>query len=381
VPAALVNTTARAALAASAGEAAAAGLVSGKVAALTEGVLRTMFLAKVKSAAVWFLAICVLGGASVVTHRALADKPAAPEVVKQEKPKPAADDKPGDKGNKNDGQKGNKDDGQKGNKPEAAATLHGTIESVEADKITITIPGEKGKKESENKTFPLAKDVKVLISEGVNKGDPPMEGKLADLRVGAPAEVRLSEDKKTVVEVRPQGQTIYGAMKSAKDDSITIASKVKGGGEDKAYTLSKDVKVLLNDGLIKGTPDKEGKVGDLKEGTTVSLHLSARDGKVLAIRVQGESTTGSVTSVNAEKGTLTVETKGKDGAVEQTYTVAKDARIEGQGGGNKGEKVPPPQLKLSDLTAGTPVHLRLSVFDPKSVVYIQVLPKNDKPVK
>lgn len=365
VPAALVQTTARAALAASAAEAAAAGLVSAQAAALTEGVIRAMFIAKLKTVAVWFLALAVLGGASAVTHRALADKPAAaPDGAKPEKPKPAADAKPGDKGNK----------------PEAADTLHGTIQAVDADKITLTIAGEKGKKEAENKTFPLAKDVKVLIVEGAKKGDPPAEGKVGDLRVGAPAEVRLSEDKKTVVEVRPQGQNVQGAVKAVKADSITVASKIKGGGEDKSYELSKDVKVLLNDGLTKNTPDKEGKVGDLKEGTQVSLQLSARDGKVQTIRVQGEAVGGSVKGVDAGNRTITVETKGEGGAVEKTYTLAKDARIDGPGG-DKGEKVAPPQLKLTDLTAGTPVHLRLSVFDAGTVVRVQVLPKNDKPVK
>jgi RNA polymerase sigma factor (sigma-70 family) len=74
-PAALVSSTVQAATAFAAGQA-AAGLVSASVASLTEGVLRAMFLTKVKITAAALLALAVLGtGAGLWTHRALADRP------------------------------------------------------------------------------------------------------------------------------------------------------------------------------------------------------------------------------------------------------------------------------------------------------------------
>jgi len=57
---------------------AAAGLVSASVAALTEGVLRTMLLTKLKTAAVALLTLTVLGtGAGLLARRAFAERPAS----------------------------------------------------------------------------------------------------------------------------------------------------------------------------------------------------------------------------------------------------------------------------------------------------------------
>jgi RNA polymerase sigma factor (sigma-70 family) len=75
VPAALVSVTTKAALAFVAGNA-APGLVSATVVALTEGVLHTMFLTKLKIAAAVLLALAVLGTATACcTRAALAQKP------------------------------------------------------------------------------------------------------------------------------------------------------------------------------------------------------------------------------------------------------------------------------------------------------------------
>ena len=61
MPPALVNSTIKAALLTAAGQAAAAGPVSARVAALTEGMVRTMLLAKLKLTTACALAVCALG--------------------------------------------------------------------------------------------------------------------------------------------------------------------------------------------------------------------------------------------------------------------------------------------------------------------------------
>ena len=56
--------------------------------------------------------------------------------------------------------------------------------------------------------------------------------------------------------------------------------------------------MILDDGLVKGAA-KEGKLGDLTEGTGVALRVSAFDKKtVLGIRLQGRSLTGNVKGVD-----------------------------------------------------------------------------------
>jgi RNA polymerase sigma factor (sigma-70 family) len=65
VPMPLIASTSKAALALAAGQAAAAGVVSASVAALMEGVLKAMFLTKLKVVALMVLAVSIVGGGAV----------------------------------------------------------------------------------------------------------------------------------------------------------------------------------------------------------------------------------------------------------------------------------------------------------------------------
>jgi RNA polymerase sigma factor (sigma-70 family) len=76
VPPLLLNSTVKAALSVAAGQAAATGVISAKVAALTEGVLKAMFLTKLKIATALLLAVVVAAtGVGVATFPALAVQP------------------------------------------------------------------------------------------------------------------------------------------------------------------------------------------------------------------------------------------------------------------------------------------------------------------
>jgi RNA polymerase sigma factor (sigma-70 family) len=88
VPNAVVSATIRAASLAAGGQASAAGVVSPKVAVLTEGVLKTMFLDKLKAV---IAVVLVLGflvtGASVETYRTVAAQSATPAPpIAEERP-------------------------------------------------------------------------------------------------------------------------------------------------------------------------------------------------------------------------------------------------------------------------------------------------------
>src|SRR5438445_829865 len=74
VPAPLVSSTIKTAALIAASPEATAGVVSAQVAALTEGVLKTMFLAKLKTATAVLLAVSILTGAAMLTHQAVAAK-------------------------------------------------------------------------------------------------------------------------------------------------------------------------------------------------------------------------------------------------------------------------------------------------------------------
>ncbi|HMF12591.1 MAG TPA: sigma-70 family RNA polymerase sigma factor [Gemmataceae bacterium] len=82
VPVSYSLSTSKAALAFAAGKAAVAGTSSAPAAALAEGVLRAMFLTKLKIAIVMFLAIGTAGTAvGFLTHRALVPQPGSGEIA------------------------------------------------------------------------------------------------------------------------------------------------------------------------------------------------------------------------------------------------------------------------------------------------------------
>jgi len=75
VPTSLLTSTAKVALLLTTGQVTA---VSATVITLTEGVLRTMFIAKIKNAAIVLLAVAILGsGAGFFTHASRADRAVA----------------------------------------------------------------------------------------------------------------------------------------------------------------------------------------------------------------------------------------------------------------------------------------------------------------
>jgi len=158
VPTPLFTNTIQAALPCAAGQVAAAGMISARVAALTEGVLRAMFLTNLKTVTAVLLVIGLLGtSAGVVTHRALADKPAAANAEEKN-----ASEKP---------------------KSEVGPSLSAVVKAVDAGKstITVTVVVDPAKKQIEEKTFALAKDARVMLHEWRTKPEEGKEGKLADL--------------------------------------------------------------------------------------------------------------------------------------------------------------------------------------------------------
>jgi hypothetical protein len=89
VPAAVLSSTIRAVTLVAAGQAAAAGAVSGTAAALTEGVLRAMLLARLKIAAALVLVFALLAaGAGRLLLRTQAAAPAEAKQGKKEETRP-----------------------------------------------------------------------------------------------------------------------------------------------------------------------------------------------------------------------------------------------------------------------------------------------------
>src|SRR5262249_51215946 len=213
-----------------------------------------------------------------------------------------------------------------------------------------------GAKHTEDKTWTLARDVKVVLEESPSKDQPQPEGKLADLSPGTGVTVQLAADKTAVTLISARGPGLHGTVKAvdAAKNTITVASKGEGGPVEKTLTLTKEAKVLLSDGLSKGDKDQEGKLTELAEGTPVQVQLSVDRRRALSVRVQGGSVHGSVKGVDLGNNTITVTLKEDAQVVDKTFTLVKDVRVDGG--------------KLTDLTEGTPVAVQLSVFDKQKAV-------------
>lgn len=341
-----------------------AGVISTQVLSLTEGVIQAMFLSKLKNALVVMAVVGILAaGTGLLSQAVLADKPApikSPDAPKKEA-KPAAD------APKKEAKPDNPNKEAKGEKKEQGATLTGRLVTVDATKNTITIiTGVKGEaKKTEEKTIPLAADAKIFLDDIIIKDKTKQtalpEGKLKDLGEGTEVSVQLSADSKSAVVIHARAPGLSGNIKSVNNDSITIGTKSKDGAQDMTFALAKDVQILRNDGLgSKGndgkkeasTPDQEGKLSDLSEGTPVSVRVTVDRKTVLQIRVMPRSISGELKGVDNGTNTITILVKEDGNLVEKSFKLAKDA-------------------SLRDLSDGGRVNLRFSVFDKDLVVAAQ----------
>lgn len=308
VPASVVSSTIKAASLFAAGQ--AAGMISVKVAALTEGVLKTMLLKKLKVATVILLAVSVLGtGAGWLTHHALAQKPT---------------DKVAE-GKKSDG--------------EGIALVSGVVKAVDADKNTITVADLAGK--VPETTYEVSKTASVYIDGKA--------GKLAAVPVAAHVTLNLSGDKRTVRSIQAGGPHIAGVVLKSVDagkNTVTVAD-LAGKVPETTYEVAKTASVYID--------GKPGKLAGVPVDAHITLSLSVDQKTALRVDAVGPQVLGTVKAVDAAKNSLTVTNKLGD----QTFDVGKDATIvvDGKPG------------KLADLKEGMEVDLRLTV-DKKTVVSI-----------
>ncbi len=204
LPAVLVSSVIRAAT----GPAVAAGTVPAHVLTLTENVVKAMFLSKLKVLTALTLAVGLVGGAGVFSHRALAERPADTAQQKKDEPKKDGEKKDGDK-------KGD----EKGEAKKPFVWVRGTLKVADAAKQKITVAVRESNKDAQendptvDKTFDLAKEVKVTID-----GKP---AKLADLQMGSKLSLKMSADKKAVVAIAvggDQGEKKGGEKKDKEGD-------------------------------------------------------------------------------------------------------------------------------------------------------------------
>jgi RNA polymerase sigma factor (sigma-70 family) len=342
VPPSLVSSTIKAASLFAAGQAAATGVVSAKVAGLAEGVLKTMLLTKVKIVTAVLLAVATLGmGAGWFTHVALAEKPTNEAV--------------------------------KGADKKDRTEVSGVVKAVDTARKTVTL--HPGKEFLEPQTFTVAGDARVFLDDGTGDKLGFQDGKLADLSEEAPVTLRLSEDRK-VVRIWVEGPTIQGTLKAADAGKGTITASValtKGEpATDRTFAVARNARLFIDDGQVpdKSQPKKQPGLADLPANAVVNLKLSADRKVVGSIRAEGQTVTGVAKAVDAAKSTITITVSVKgERDVERTFPVAKAAQVFIDDGKPKDKAKLADARGVADVPVGARVTLRLSL-DARSVVAI-----------
>jgi hypothetical protein len=130
-----------------------------------------------------------------------------------------------------------------------------------------------------DKTFAVSRGARIVIDEK-------REGKLSELIDGTVAQVRLSVDKATALEIRAEGPSFRGVVKLFDSDknliTLTIGGKGGQGGEDREFRLTNETVVLteLNGVSLKRT--------DLRVDREVVLRLSLDQKAASRITILGE---------------------------------------------------------------------------------------------
>jgi RNA polymerase sigma factor (sigma-70 family) len=332
VPPSVVSSTIEAASRLAAGQAAAC-VVSANVVAITEGVLKAMFLTKLKVATAVVVAVGVLLGAGVglLTQRAQAEKPTDKVAAGEAKV--------------------------------ATAEVSGVVKAVDAARSTITLHPSKAS--PEEMTFAIARGVKVFLDDGTGDKLGFEEGTPADLTEGVSVTLRVT-DRKEVVRAWVEGPTVQGTLKAvdAANDTITatVAMSKTEPAADKTFAVAKTARLFIDDGQApdKSQPAKVPTLADLPPNAQVSLKLSADRKVVGAIRAEGRSIHGTVKAIDAAKNTITIAEK--EG--EQTFDVMKDPVIILDGRIDKNEP-----KKLADVPVDAVVDVKL-LTDQKTVRHI-----------
>jgi RNA polymerase sigma factor (sigma-70 family) len=292
LPPALVSPTVEAATLFAAGKA-VSGLVSASVAALTEGVLHTMLLTKLKVAAVALLALTVLG-MGVVSYPAPAGPPEptrGQDARRGEERKPDERPAPPDRGGR---------EGRRG------PTFSGNITAISDDGKSLSV--ESGRRGEEAKKFDFTINDKTVVEFG---------GVLKELglklKVGDSASVWLKDGSKDVERVEAfRTPHLAGKIRAVAGDgkslTVEVPSQARGEGP-------KQIEIKITDktkfGAARGEDDGKPKVGYTAQ---VWLQEGSND---TAAAVQSSPPRpdlgGVVTAVSADGKVLTVESKGRSG--------------------------------------------------------------------
>lgn len=240
--------------------------------------------------------------------------------------------------------------------------VRGLVKSVDAGAGSIAIMTGEGRGESAaEKTFPLAKDVEIVVN--TMHSNLFKEAKLADLVAGLRVTLTVSADKKTVESIvveRPMAQAKVTAVDPAKK-TLALGSLAGQADQEKTLSLAGDIDVAIDDGKGGLSSIREGTLSDLVAGAMVRAWLSLDQKEVQSVIVEAPIVTGTLKMLTptARTVTLLIRPAHDDKPLEElTLAVPEDAVILLDDG--RGRRLSVKRAKLEDVPSGSATTVRLS---------------------
>jgi RNA polymerase sigma factor (sigma-70 family) len=351
VSAAFLASTVRGALWFALNPAAPENLVSTEVTLLTQGVLRTMFLSRLKLVSSIVLILGIGGGAAGVVGGAtlaarLTDDP-------QASPTPLAQHPHRAQATSVDVENGVV---QKVDSAQRTITIVSRPESGPLTHFIGTTSGGRGLRPPDLGIELAAVERKVATSARILIDG--TEGKLEDLAPETSVKLTLTRSS-VVIRVEATGSTMQSCFVKGLD-LIKLVLTVSHYGNQYQYKLGHDARVVID--------GRHSTLTDLKEDMPVVLDFSAVGKRVIGIRATGPTVACVVKEVDSTRRTLKVRLTQEHLTV-PGIRVAIDARIVLNGQG----------ATLADLKPGMSIALQMSA-DPDSsqVLGIQTLLQNNQ---
>lgn len=194
--------------------------------------------------------------------------------------------------------------------------------------------------------------------------------------IGTGAFVARAEKDEKPAPKKVARPTFTGTVKELDPDkgkvTLTRPTGTDKEMEDRTFTLSKDVSVVLEDVTGKVAKLPEGQLSDLKIGTHVTAQLSPDSKTVVSLSARGPTLHVAVKFADVNKRSVTYTTKTEEGPVEETVTLVEAAKVLLHDGLSK--ETADQEGKLADLIEGTSVWLQLTV-DRQRVLSVRVIGK------
>jgi hypothetical protein len=224
--------------------------VSPTVLALVQGVLKTMFISKMKAV----LAVGIAVGLFATSTGMLLDAALADKSKNRKRPEAAAADKD-----------------KRGEKRVKNRIINGRFHSFDSATGTVRAAFKKGGGES-TRTFTLVKETKILLDGRAAKP--------TELTKGTPLQFQFTSDGKTLLVVRNISPVVRGTIVKVdvKGSQIVVSLGQGDKKSEKTYTLAKGARIVI-------AGKKNADLADLKPGAAGTVTLSADRSRVTGVRI------------------------------------------------------------------------------------------------